>query len=133
MTRTVSILIASILALMLLGACTQAQADAPVRLTESDAGKTVQLKSEQTLEVVLPGNPTTGYSWEVETIDNAVLKQSGEPEFQADSKAMGSGGMITMRFIAGSSGTSDVKLIYHRSFEKGVAPLKTFEFSVKVE
>ncbi|MEQ1558122.1 MAG: protease inhibitor I42 family protein [Methyloglobulus sp.] len=45
-----------------------------MKLTENDSGKTIELKVGDDLEVVLAGNPTTGYVWEVSSLDSTILK-----------------------------------------------------------
>ena len=115
-----------------LGGCRNDDDD-PVTIDAADAGTTVDLRPADVLVVELEGNPTTGYSWEVETIDTAVLELVGEPEFEPDSDAVGAGGMVTLRVNAVDAGESPLKLIYHRPFEQGVEPLETFEVRVVVE
>ena len=85
------------------------------------------------MEIMLQGNPTTGYTWTVASVDEKVLMQMGEATFKADRKARGSGGTITMRFEAVRVGKTCLRLIYHRPFEKNNPPIKTFEVDVKVE
>ncbi|MDQ1336481.1 MAG: inhibitor of cysteine peptidase, partial [Thermodesulfobacteriota bacterium] len=53
-----------------------------VKLTDEDLGRTVELGIGETLEVVLSGNPTTGYVWDVASLDRDILKQVGETEFK---------------------------------------------------
>jgi inhibitor of cysteine peptidase len=86
------------------------------------------------LVVSLPSNPTTGYSWEVEALDAAVLEQRGEPEYtsEAEGGVVGAGGTETFRFEALSSGRLELTLIYHRPFEEGVEPVDTFTVTVEV-
>ncbi len=103
------------------------------RLTESDAGGSIALRVGDKLEVVLSGNPTTGYQWEIGAGDAAILRPSGEPLFVADSSAVGSGGKFTFSFEAVGAGQTGLKLIYHRPFEKGVPPLQTFQVTVTVK
>lgn len=106
-----------------------------VQLSEEDLGRTVEIGVGDILEVVLKGNPTTGYIWDVVSPDKAhkgILKQVGETEFEPDSKARGSGGKIMMRFEAAEAGKTSLKLIYHRPFEKNRTPIKTFEVRVTV-
>ncbi len=105
----------------------------PVSLTGKDAGSTVHVKQGGMVQIALEGNPTTGYTWEVAPGSGAGLTQQGEPEFKADSSALGSGGIMTLRFQATQAGTSTLKLIYHRTFEPNVAPLDTFEVTIVVE
>jgi len=114
-----------------LSSCGQSR-ERPVRITESDAGSTVALRQRQILEVVLQGNPTTGYTWKVVPGAESVLEQQGEPQFEPGSNALGSGGLVTLRFEAVGQGDATLGLIYHRTFEPGVAPLQTFEVRVVV-
>jgi inhibitor of cysteine peptidase len=102
----------------------------PITLVEQDAGKTIQAASGSTVNVVLNGNPTTGFTWEVAAVDASILRQLGEPSFTPKSHAMGSGGQVTLSFEVVGGGQTLLKLIYHRSFEKDVAPARTFEVSV---
>ena len=105
----------------------------PTRLSEQDSGKTVELHAGDKLEVSLKGNPTTGYQWEMAAVDAAILKLVGEPEFNPDSGALGAGGKVTLRLIAVAVGQTTLQLIYHRSFEKNVPPIKTFKATVVVK
>jgi inhibitor of cysteine peptidase len=130
----------SLFALLLLGGDNPAVAPAPapavpgpLSVSEQDMGCLARLASGDRLEVTLQGNPTTGYTWEVAAGDPAVLAVVGEPEFVADSGALGSGGQVVTRFAAVGAGQTTLRMIYHRPFEPGVAPLKTFELIVVVE
>ena len=104
-----------------------------VKLTKDDAGKSVEVAKGGTLEISLEGNPTTGYTWEVESVDDKVLKQEGEPETKPDSDAMGAGGMMTLKFKAEGAGKTDLKLVYHQPWEGGEDSGETFEVSVTVK
>jgi predicted secreted protein len=103
-----------------------------LRLTQADSGSTVTLHLGDTLEIVLPGNPSTGYTWEVKPGSESLLKQKGEPEFTPDSKALGSGGRTTIRFDVVAAGKTPLALIYHRTFEPDRPPLRNFGIRVVV-
>jgi inhibitor of cysteine peptidase len=104
-----------------------------VKASVDDAGREVQLNKGQTLAVTLEGNPSTGYSWEVaEPLDEKVLRQVGEPEFKAESEALGAGGVQILRFEAVNTGQIALNLVYHRPWEKGVEPLETYSLQVIV-
>lgn len=107
----------------------------PVLLTvgEAKSGSIVEMSSGDMLVLLLEGNPTTGYTWELDAFDPTILQQQGEPDFTPESDAIGSGGKFTFRFQAISAGQSPLKLIYHRPWEKDVPPLKTFELLVIVK
>ena len=102
------------------------------QLTEADNGRLIELNVGDTLEITLPGNPTTGFQWEVSAIDSAILRQVGEPEFEPLSNAVGSGGNVTLRFEAVGTGQTVLKLVHHRPFEENVPPTQTFEVTVTV-
>jgi len=103
-----------------------------MKLTETDSGKTVELQVDDELEITLSANPTTGYVWEVSSVDSDVLKLD-KSDFVADDKIIGSGGMTVMKLHAIASGTSAVKLIYHRPFERNKPPLKDFTVHVQIK
>jgi inhibitor of cysteine peptidase len=118
--------------LLSLAACSNPQGIGS--LTEEDNGKTITLNFGDTLPVRLQGNPSTGYTWEPANADLKILTIVGEPEFIAQNPGTtGSGGIVTLRFKATATGQESLKLIYHRSWEKDVAPLKTFEITVVVQ
>lgn len=103
-----------------------------VRLGAEDEGRQVELSEGQTLAVSLEGNPTTGYTWETEELDEDILKQMGEAEFEPQSDLIGAPGVLTLRFEAVGAGETTLNLVYHRSWEKDVEPLEAFSVSVVV-
>ena len=87
------------------------------------------------LEIVLKANPTTGYKWEVASVDSSILSKTGT-EYRPDvvpKGIVGSGGTSMNRFRAIKIGKTFLKLIYRRPFEKNVPPVKTFEITVVVK
>jgi inhibitor of cysteine peptidase len=93
------------------------------------------MKKGDNLEIVLKANPTTGYRWEVVSIDTSILKNTGA-EYKADKVPpgiVGAGGKTIMRFKSIKKGETLLKLIYHRPFEKDVPPIKEFELNVVVK
>ena len=110
----------------------QEQSKSTIQLTEADAGRLVELRVGDILEVTLPGNPTTGFQWEVSEINSAILEPIGGPEFEPSSNAVGSGGNVTLRFEAVGAGQTELKLIHHRPFEENVPPMQTFEVTITV-
>jgi len=103
-----------------------------ITLGEPQAGSQAVLQVGDTLQVNLEGNPSTGYTWSVESLDVSVLKLAGEPEFHPASGALGASGTVTYRFEAVGAGQTTLKMIYSRSFEKSVPPQRTFAASVLV-
>ncbi len=127
---TVAVLLS---ALFLAVGCGSAQ---EVQIGADDDGRQIALDQGQVLVVTLGSNPSTGYSWQVAEIQEAILKQLGEAEFQASdpggTPVVGAGGTETFRFEALKAGQTTLKLVYHRPWEKDVEPLDTFSVQVVV-
>jgi inhibitor of cysteine peptidase len=107
-------------------------ADGPVVVTNDNAGKTVSASVGQTLEVVLDANPSTGYTWTVDSSPE-FLKSEGEPTFasQAESGVVGAAGKQTLKFAVTASGSGELSLNYVRPWETGVAPAETFKVQIE--
>ena len=126
-----------ILALSLLSACAAVSTSdtsepSTAQLTEADDGSSIELQAGDMLEIALPGNPTTGFQWEIKSVNKDILQPVGEQKFEPSSNAVGSGGSVTLSFEAKTPGQTKLELIYHRSFEANVAPIQTFEVTVTV-
>jgi len=104
-------------------------------LTDADNGKQITIKSGDVVTVTLESNPTTGYSWQVIEIDNAVLLQDGDPEYKQSPGSeglVGAGGTETFRFKAIGNGETSLGLGYMRPWES-VPPIQTFTIQVIVQ
>jgi predicted secreted protein len=103
-----------------------------VKIDEGSEGKSIELAPGQTLVALLTANPTTGFDW-------AVIKAPaglGAPEmgFVSGGELPGASGKRRIAWTLKSAlpaGDQAVELGYARSFEKGVAPFKTFRFKVR--
>jgi predicted secreted protein len=108
----------------------------PAEVNEDDDGGRVKLQLGQILVVTLESNPTTGYRWEQAENAESVLRQIGEAEFKpsetGDPPLVGAGGWEILRFRASSAGQMTLQLVYHRPWEEGVEPLKTFSLQIIV-
>ncbi|MFH0771519.1 MAG: protease inhibitor I42 family protein [Candidatus Omnitrophota bacterium] len=103
-----------------------------IKLTEQDDGCIVRMGIGGKLDLVLAGNPTTGYGWETTSLDSAIVREIGGHEFKPDNKAIGSGGRVTLHFEGVGAGRAQLKLVYRRPWEKDVEPLDVFEITVVV-
>jgi predicted secreted protein len=102
-----------------------------IEVTEANDGSEFELKKGQSLVITLEANPTTGYTWEVvEPVDEQVLRQVGEIEFESESDLIGASGVQIIRFGVVNAGRTNIKLVYHRPWETDVEPLKTFAIQV---
>ena len=111
--------------LVLLGACSSGDT-----LTIEDDGGQIDLKNGDEIELVLPGNPSTGYEWVVIEAPS-ILEEVGEAVFLPESDLIGAGGEFHFRFVATGPGTVQLRLVYERPFEE-VEPIETFDIEVTV-
>lgn len=103
-----------------------------VKLDKKDSSRTLSLKKGDTVEISLPGNPTTGYSWEAGSFDRKCVKLAGT-KFKRDSNLIGAGGVFDFKFRMLARGQSKILIVYRRPWEKDVAPADKFELSVSVK
>ena len=103
-----------------------------VQLHQIDSGRFLNIETDDTLEIVLDSNPTTGYQWEVLPWDTEIIEETDKPAYESKSDVIGSGGRITFYFKAFSPGRTSLRFIYYRSFEKNMPPAKTFEVNIVV-
>jgi inhibitor of cysteine peptidase len=108
-------------------------AEAALALEADDNGNEITLNKGQTLTIKLEANPTTGYTWEMVETEGAILRQVGDPEFEADSDLLGAAGTQTLSFEATEAGHMELRLVYHRPWETDVDPLETFSVQVLVK
>ena len=136
---------------ILIAGCTSATeekgADEPmpaeeVTLTVQDKDTTLTIKSGEVFHIILEGNITTGYTWEVGELEEALLQQQGEMEYRqpessstdstAEEPLAGAPGEFSFSFKALKAGDTELRLIYHRTFEPDVAPLDEFSITVHI-
>ena len=143
--RLMSSLIGAILLLSSLLPFTNAIAAPPlddpdhgeVRSSAADDGRQIELNEGQVLVISLESNPSTGYMWEVEEADEAILHQMGKIEFESESYLLGAPillgapGKQIVRFEAVAAGWADLRLVYRRPWERGMKPAKTFSLQVQ--
>lgn len=104
-----------------------------IKIGEQDAGKTVTLKTGDTLSIELEGNITTGFNWVPAPQEPVLLDQSGEPEIVPESDQLGAPGKIVLQFKAVAEGQTVLHLDYKRPWETDEEPEKSFEVTVVVQ
>ena len=129
MLRRASLLMGGIVIALGVTACGD---DGMERLTIEDSETSIEISAREMFEVVLEGNPTTGFSWIVESGDPAIVEVTGEPAFEPESDLVGAGGEYTFVFEGKSAGTTTLELAYRRTFE-AAPPERTFSVTVTVE
>lgn len=104
----------------------------PNTYRREDADRKLIMRPGQSFMVVLDGNPATGYSWELKSLNEAVVKLEGMPEYSSGGSEPGAGGTFAFRFSAQSAGETELVLVYHRPWEGGGDPLETYRLTIVV-
>lgn len=101
-------------------------------VTESDAGKTIEVPVQYCVEVRLSQNASTGYSW---AYDPALTKKMDveAPKTIAPKNAPpGAPSKISWVMCPKKTGTVAVQMAYRRPWEKTKPPAKTLQFKLNV-
>jgi C1A family cysteine protease len=102
------------------------------RLSEADSGAQIELSGDQPLEIELAANWSTGYRWEVDQVDQSVLRLAAQvQELDAPGK-MGAPGYDRLSFQAVGPGETTLRLAYRRPWEQ-VEPERTFTVDVSTQ
>ncbi|MFC1787103.1 protease inhibitor I42 family protein [Halobacteriota archaeon] len=100
-------------------------------MPQMGTGDTIKVEKGDTFSVVLPSNPTTGYSWGVDFDFNYVqLTDSGY--VTSNPVLVGSSGNETFEFLAVKSGTTEITFSYMRPWESK-PPLDIRVFKIIIE
>jgi inhibitor of cysteine peptidase len=105
-----------------------------VRFTQDGGSQSAALSKGRTLVVIIAGNPTTGYEWELtDTVNSAVLEQEGRVEFVDGAQdLMGAPGEYRFVFKAMAPGMTAIGLKYVRPWEQDKPPAATATVNVTV-
>ena len=91
----------------------------------------VSLKVGDTLRVVLPSTPSTGYSWLV-AASNPMLKATASSNTPGAQKSAGAPGRQTLVFTAAAPGRDNLVLDYSRPWEKAKPAARQYSIAVTV-
>ncbi len=109
---------------LLLAACAD---DAPI---DDDAnGDTISVTVSETFTVELESNPSTGYTWVVEQADGLRLLSE---RWSGDSDLVGSPGISTFEFEAEEPGTTQLAMVYTRTWTEDDPLDRVFTLTVEV-
>ena len=110
------------------------QAADEVKLSRDDHGKTIMLAPGQSLTVVLPSNPSTGYSWSLlKNPNQAIIKKVSQVMEGPKEPIPGAGGEEHWKFQALVPGETRLVLVYKRAWEKLSKEDQRFALTLKVQ
>jgi inhibitor of cysteine peptidase len=102
-------------------------------LKKENAGQQIEVKFQQEFQIELDANPTTGYTWTVIDTRPSIKSSLQSSIFRKSSDLIGAPGKQTFDFKANFSGKVELKLMYHRQWEKNIAPVDTFSVIIEVK
>ncbi|MBF0101980.1 MAG: protease inhibitor I42 family protein [Desulfobacterales bacterium] len=105
-------------------------------ITQADNGKNYPIAQGDYLQITLPSNPTTGYAWEILSLDEAIVKRVENAYHSSctpESGMVGCGGEDVWTFQAISPGVTQLSMTYIRPFDSTIQPENNFSITVKVE
>ena len=102
-----------------------------MHLTKDDDGKTVSVTQGDEVVISLDENPTTGYVWAIDKIDDTILALKSS-DYSADAPIPGSGGTRTLTFTTKQAGTSPLQLKDWRSWEGDTSVIGRFGVTITV-
>ncbi len=93
-----------------------------IRLTEVDNGKNIDCSSGSVIEIALPGNPSTGYSWQParSPADTVLVLTNSSFRHYSNSKGQvmtGVPGTYVFQYEVTDTGTEGIQLHYLRTWE----------------
>jgi predicted secreted protein len=105
-----------------------------VQLTQKGGacGSGVGLNEGDTLVLILEGDPSSDYTWEVGFYVPAVIEPVGEPIVQSKSSSGSASDTYTFRFLAVGEGEAELHMIYGPP-EKDSPEFKTCQLTVTVK
>lgn len=116
--------------LALLQACSTPHPDRQVVVADNRCPP--RLQTGQTLILNLPGQPTTGYRWQLLDSAEGVLESLGPEVFRSpDSDLVGGEGIFTWRFQVAGSGAGRLYLTYARPWETAAEPAARLDCRVE--
>ncbi|MCL7413672.1 MAG: protease inhibitor I42 family protein [ANME-2 cluster archaeon] len=99
-------------------------------ITEDFNGSNMELKTGDIFYINLNENPTTGFSWQMNTTDGLVVVS--DEYIAPDTGLVGAGGVHEWEMRAVAPGTQQVTAVYRRSWEDVTGDEQIFGFTIEV-
>jgi len=99
---------------------------------ERDNGALVQVPRGSKVTIELEENPTTGYRWVVNGIDEIFLVPEGDAFLTGDQMGLGAGGVRRFFFRAKGTGCSSLNLINKRANQSEAEAIGIFKLALRI-
>lgn len=93
-----------------------------------DPTQTIRLAVGETFALALAGNPTTGYTWQVD-MDGKYLELL-ERQYEPGGEAIGAGGLEVFHVRALAPGNTEIVFEYKRSWDAKGRDTKNFQLAI---
>jgi inhibitor of cysteine peptidase len=101
-------------------------------LTEADNRSTVDVQVGTQVSVRLPENPSTGYRWNADQVNDPLLSLAGSEFTQTAATGVGGAGTRTIRLVARAAGVAHLALKNKRSWEPDSAAVGQFDVTLNI-
>ena len=125
-TKIISIFVLAVFSLTMISGVTAADRCTQTNIKE----KKLSVKVNQSFDINLKSNPTTGYTWE-SIFDPNYIQLIDEKYIADDPSLIGSGGKTFIKFKALKSGDTNITFKYQRSWENCL-PQKEIIYHLKI-
>jgi inhibitor of cysteine peptidase len=99
---------------------------------EKDNGALVEVPRGSKVTIELPENPTTGFQWIVNAIDELFLAPEGDAFLTGNQMGLGGGGVRRFFFRAKGSGCTSLSLIQKRAWQSDNEATGSFKLAVQI-
>jgi inhibitor of cysteine peptidase len=108
--------------------------DPMITLTQTDNGKSITLKLNQTLVISLRENPTTGFQWAIDPFPLSLLLLTAS-QYSSTSQPglVGGGGQRILTFQAHKAGAEKLQIKLWRAWEGDSSIIDRFAVTVEVQ
>lgn len=100
--------------------------------SEKNNGALVEVSRGSKVTLELEENPTTGYQWAVNSIDEIFLVPEGDAFLTGDQMGLGAGGVRRFFFRAKGTGCTSLSLINKRPWQSDNESLATFKLAIQI-
>lgn len=97
-------------------------------VTETDAGRTVEVAPGTAVQLRLPENPTTGYRWVLTLAPAACARIDDDRHLAPSGQAVGAGGLRVVGIAAITASPCVADLAYRQPWEQDVPVAKALTF-----
>ena len=102
-------------------------------VTRNDEGKTIEAVLNDRFEVRLEENPTTGYTWGIDSAEEKWLHLEGSTFISPEESGIGKGGIRVFTFRVRRGGVVSLRLKLRREWEKEGSEVDRFEVRIRAK